>query len=105
MQKDRDILLQGKGIFYDDEDGFMLDFPDSSTILQRYREQGVFSQADVIEAMKNTLVVDDFEEIVLNKDIKMPSLYPNLSHEEKVKKLKAIVGKEWNKDKQHIPKT
>ncbi|MDO6628760.1 PHP domain-containing protein [Bacillus cereus] len=102
--KDRDILLQGKGIFYDDEDGFMLDFPDSSTILQRYREQGVFSQADVIEAMKNTLVVDDFEEIVLNKDIKMPSLYPNLSHEEKVKKLKEIVGKEWNKDKQHIPK-
>lgn len=99
----RDLLLQGKGIFYDDEDGFILDYPSSETLYERYDAQGVFTQEQVTQALQNTCIVDDFEEIILNKDIKMPTIYPHLSHKEKVNKLKKIVQKEWNKDKQHIP--
>src|SRR5690606_41819925 len=100
----RDDLLKGKGIFYPEEDGFILDYPDTETILKRYREQGVFSKNQVIDALKNTHIVYDFEDIKMTKEIKMPSLYPKLSHEEKMTKLKNILTKEWRKDKEEIPK-
>lgn len=104
QEKDRDEFLQGKDVFYDDEEGFILDYPDSDTIFQRYGEQGVFTSEQVEQALKNTLVIDDFEDIYMDKEIKMPTLYPELTHEEKVKKLKDIITLEWKKDMKDIPK-
>lgn len=98
----RDDLLKGKGVYYPEEDGFVLDYPDSDTIFQRYERQGVFTKEQVESALKNTWIVDDFEEIEMNKEIKMPSLYPKLTHEEKIKKLKQIITKEWQKDKKEL---
>jgi DNA polymerase III alpha subunit len=102
QSKDRDELLAGKNIHYDDEEGFVLDYPDSDTIYQRYEKQGVFTKDQITEALKNTLVMDDFEDINVDKEIKMPSIYPGWSHEKKFKKLVNIVGEEWLKDKKHI---
>lgn len=98
----RDDLLKGKGVYYPEEDGFVLDYPDSDTIFQRYERQGVFTKEQVESALKNTWIVDDFEDIEMNKEIKMPSLYPKLTHEEKIKKLKQIITKEWQKDKKEL---
>ena len=100
--KDRDDLLKGKGIFYPEEDGFILDYPISSTILERYERQGVFSQEQVISALQNTLIAREFEDIKMDKEIKMPTLYPNLTHQEKVEKLKDTITKEWRIDKREI---
>lgn len=100
--KYRTIFLNGKGIFYPEEEGFILDYPDSDTIFDRYEEQGVFTRKQVESSLMNTLIIDDFEDIMMDKEIKMPSLYPKLSHEEKVSKLKKIITKEWIKDKNHI---
>lgn len=102
--KYRTIFLNGKGIFYPEEEGFILDYPDSDTIFKRYEEQGVFTREQVEESLKNTWIIDEFENIEMDKEIKMPSLYPNLTHEEKVSKLKGIITKEWILDKEHIPK-
>jgi DNA polymerase III alpha subunit len=98
----RDLLLKGRGMFYEDEDGFVMDYPTIDTIFQRFKEQGVFTKEQVQQALKNTLIVDDFDEIIMNKDIKMPSIYPNLTHEQKVQKLKEIINREWVYDRQHI---
>lgn len=101
----RDLLLKGKGINYPEEDGFILDYPEPQKIFERFEKQGVFTKDQVEQSLRNTLIVDTFEEIVMDKDaFKMPSIYPNLSHEEKVYKLKEIIVEEWKKDKENIPK-
>lgn len=101
---DRDDLLKGKGIFYPEEDGFILDYPDSEIIFNRYKEQGVFTEEQVKQALENTHIVYEFEDIEMSKEIKMPTLYPDLTHREKVNKLKKTITKEWREDKKEIPR-
>lgn len=100
----RDLFLKGKDIHYPEEEGFILDYPTSDKIFERFEKQGVFTRKQIERALENTLIVDDFEEIKMSKDIKMPSIYQELSHEEKIKKLKKIVNEEWEKDRKNIPK-
>lgn len=100
----RDDLLRGKGIFYDEEEGFIMDYPTAETALERFEEQGVFTREEVLSAFENTLIARDFEELNINKDIKMPTLYPNKTHEEKIKILKKIVNNAWVEDRKHIKK-
>ena len=100
----RDDLLRGKGIFYDEEEGFIMDYPTAETALERFEEQGVFTREEVLSAFENTLIARDFEELDINKNIKMPTLYPDKTHEEKIKMLKAIVNGAWIQDRKHIPK-
>ncbi|UUV46994.1 DNA polymerase III alpha subunit [Bacillus phage vB_BanS-Thrax5] len=102
--KYRDLLLKGKGIFYPEEEGFIMDYPTSDKVFERFEQQGVFTREQVESALQNTWIVDDFEEIQMDKEIKMPSIYPELNHEEKMKKLKEIINKEWVEDRKHIPK-
>ena len=101
---ERDGLLKGKRISYDDEDAFVLDFPDYDTMYDRFLQQGILSNAQIREAMDNTLIFDDCEPIDINKEIKMPSIYKDLSPEERVKLLRKIVYEKFEeiKKKDHI---
>lgn len=102
--KDRLDFLRGKGINYGDEDSFMLDFPDYDTFFRRFQEQGVLSDEQIERAIANTLIFRGCEDIEINKEIKMPSIYPNLSHEEKVDELKRHVSKQFKEivKREHI---
>jgi DNA polymerase III alpha subunit len=102
QDKDRTEFLNGKNIYYPEEEGFILDYPSSEDIFNRYEQQGVFTEEQVESALKNTLIIDEFEDIKLSKDIKMPSIYPDKTHEEKMVILKEIIKDEWGKDKQAI---
>lgn len=84
----RDILLKGKEIYYQDEEGFILDYPTSVTIFERYKEQGILSEQEVFKALNNTLIFNECEDLKFNKDIKMPSLYP---HEDVNKRLRDML--------------
>ena len=99
--KYRDLLLKGKGINYPEEDGFILDYPTYDEILKRYKIQGVFSEEEVIKALNNTLIFDEFEEIHFDKEIKMPSIYRDI---DKNKKLKEIINENWKIEKEQIAK-
>lgn len=100
----RDLLLRGKGIFYPEEDGFIMDYPTSEQVFERFEKQGVFTREQVEDAMRNTCIVDTFEDIIMTKEIKMPTIYPTFTHEEKMVKLKEIINNEWKKDRVHVPK-
>lgn len=93
--KERLDFLRGKGINYGDEDSFVLDFPDYDTFFERFQKQGVLSDEQIERAIANTLVFRDCEDLEIDKEIKMPSIYPNLSHEEKVDELKRHVAKRF----------
>jgi DNA polymerase III alpha subunit len=96
---DRDLFLKGKGLRYEDEDGFILDYPDYETIIERYKEQNVLTDNQIKEAITNTLIFDKCEDLVFTKEVKMPTIYPN---EDSNKKLKSIIVEKWNVEKKNI---
>lgn len=102
QSKDRLEYLKGKGITYGDEDSFVLDYPDYQTVVERYKKQGVLDNKQIHQALENTLLLDDCEEIKLDKTIKMPNIYPFLTPEERYNTLEKIVYKKWEEEKQNI---
>lgn len=80
---ERAELLKGKHINYGDEDEFILDFPDYYTMFARFKKQGVLDDWQITQAIANTLIFDECEEIGIDKTIKMPNIYPNLSLDER----------------------
>lgn len=88
--KTRIEFLNGKGINYGDEDSFVLDYPSYDELIKRYKIQGVFSESQVEEAIKNTLVFDECDEVDVNKTPKMPTLYPEKTTEEKYQMLEDL---------------
>ena len=103
--KDRLKFLKGKGINYGDEDSFVLDFPDYDTVVERYKKQGLLSDWQIKEAMDNTLIFDECEELHFDKEIKMPTIYPNYTQEEKDKELAKHLSEKWNKEKVNVDKS
>ena len=100
----RDIFLRSKDINYPEEEGFIIDFPDTDTLIDRFEKQEVLTPMQVKEAFNSTLVVREFEGVNIDTDIKMMSLYPDETHEQKMKRLKTIINKAWVEDRKHIPK-
>lgn len=93
--EDRLKFLKGKGINYGDEDSFILDFPDYDEMFSRFKKQNILSDEQIHKAINNTLIFDDCEDIYIDKSIKMPSIYPNLSADEKIDELKKHISNKF----------
>lgn len=94
-REERLQLLHGKGVTHDDEDTFILDFPTDEEMFNRFQKQNVLSENDIETAIQNTLVFDDCEEILLDHNIKMPTIYSELTPSERVKELKSIINQRF----------
>lgn len=94
-KQERLELLKGKHINYGSEDDFILDFPTAETMIERFKRQGVLSDKQIREAIENTLLFDDCEEIQLDYSIKMPTIYPNLTPKQRVSLLKKEINKKF----------
>lgn len=105
--KKRDIFLASRGISYEDEYGWYLDFPDYNTAVKRFVEQDVLTREQAVQALDETLVFEEVEEYtshIFNKDkIKLPTIYPDKTQEEKDEILSEIVWSEWEKTKKDVP--
>lgn len=97
QRQQRKDFLDGKDIRYDDEDGFLLDYPCYDDLLERFAKQGVLTRRDAEAALEQTLVFFDCEDIVLNREIKMPTLYPDKTPDEKIEILSKIVNSKFDK--------
>ena len=102
--QDRIKFLNGKGMNYGDEDSFILDFPDYDTIVERYKKQGLLSGWQIQEALDNTLIFDECEELYFDKEIKMPTIYPGYTQEEKNHELAKHLSEKWEQEKKHVDK-
>ncbi len=98
--KYRDLFLKAKGIIYEEESGFCLDYPDSDTILDRYAKQGVLTREEAESALNNTLVFDKSEGIYIDKEFKIPKVVDGDSNTI----LKKLINEGWNKEKHNVPK-
>lgn len=96
--KYRDLFLNAKGMYYEDESNFILDYPDSDTIIERYRAQGVLSDEQIREALDNTLIFDNADGIKLDKEFKIPKVTEGNSDAV----LRKIICDAWKEEKKHI---
>src|SRR5699024_11500348 len=88
---------------YPTENGFTIDYPSISEIVDRLKLQGALTDAQIEEPITNTLVARYFEGVARNKEIKMPSHYSGKSHEEKIQILKGLINEKWEEDRKEIP--
>ena len=98
----RDKVLEYKKIFYDDnENGWDMDYPSFNEIYNRFVEQGVLNEENILVSMLNTNIFnsDKFEEIIFDKNFKIPCVYPNTTYEERCNIFKDIITKEYQKEK------
>lgn len=103
----RTDFLVSKGLTYPDEEGWFLDYPDGDTAYERFANQCILSHSEICDAMDNTgvfLEVEEYDSPIFNSDIKMPSLFPSLSQEEKNAKYRELVWGGWEEYKKSIPK-
>lgn len=105
----RDSILQAKGVHYEDEDGWFMDYPDDTTVMERFLTQGVFTTEEIQKAMDNTDIIlsfNDYDSVpIFSKDIKLPTLYPNLSIDEKNKIYRKLINEKLEEYLKHIPKS
>lgn len=103
---ERSDLIAGKGINYgedESEDGFFMDYPDYDTLFQRFKKQGVFTDSEIEEFIDRTNMFEECEDIVLNKDFKVPTIYPELSRKERCEKLIELINHKWDEYKVNVP--
>ena len=96
--KYRDLFLKAKGIIYEEENDFILDYPDYDEIVKRYEIQGVLNKNQIRNALENTLVFENIDcSNYITDDIKLPSISdtPNEA-------LKEILNNSWENIKSEI---
>jgi DNA polymerase III alpha subunit len=97
----REQILKYKGISYPEEDGWYMDYPEAETFINRFREQGVLTDEQIFTAIMNTnIFVNGCEDIVLDRSFKIPTIYGNLTYEEKCQKYKDILNKAYKAEKE-----
>lgn len=99
----RDMRLEANHLVYEDEGNWFMDFPSEEEAYRRFEEQGVLSPAQIREAMDNTNVFLEFEDIEFDKGKKLPTIYPNLTQEERNEKYRELVTSKWEEYKKTVP--
>ncbi|MEG1353731.1 MAG: PHP domain-containing protein [Bacilli bacterium] len=95
----RNQILKYKKIEYADENGWYLDYPNSKEIYNRFKKQGVLSDKEILTSMMNTnIFVTECNNIVFDKEFKIPIAYPKTTYDERVKIFKDILNEEYRKE-------
>lgn len=96
--------LEANHITYENEDGFFMDYPSDDEVFRRFKEQGVFSDAQIREAMANTDIFLTFEDVVLDKSKKLPSLDLDLTQEQRNEKYRQLIRDQWKAYRDTVPR-
>jgi DNA polymerase III alpha subunit len=105
QSRDRDDFLLSKHIEYEDEQGWYMDYPDGNEVVRRFQQQEVLNSSQIKEALNNTnilLEVEEYKSKVFEKVLKLPSLYPEKTQEEKDSILEKLIWNEWDKEKVNV---
>jgi DNA polymerase III alpha subunit len=103
---ERSDFLKSKGIDYPDEGGWLLDYPDGDEAYRRFADQGVLSHSQIMDAISATnvfLEVEEYKSPCFTKAVKMPTLHPDKTQEEKDEIYEKLVWDLWNSEKASIP--
>ncbi|MGL4452253.1 MAG: hypothetical protein ACRCTZ_13805, partial [Sarcina sp.] len=95
--EDRDYYLKSRGLIYEEENGWYLDYPTYDELFSRFDSQGIFTPFQIEEAIENTNKILNFDEILLDRSLKVPILkkYKHLTQEDRNEMFRKILRKEW----------
>lgn len=97
----RDQILKYKNITYPEETGWYMDYPDTKTVIQRFKKQGILTDEEILRAIMNTNVfVSECEDITLDRKFKIPSVHKGKTYDEKCNIYKNILNKAYSKEKE-----
>lgn len=101
--KERDNYLESRKIKYPEEDGWFMDYPSDEEAFNRFIEQGILNEEQIKQAMNNTDLILEFDDIYFDKEIKLPILpkYIKESQEFRDRELMKLVNEKW-KEVKHI---
>lgn len=104
QMKDRDDLLESAHISYEDESHWFMDFPTYDILFSRFQQQGVLSDEQIKQAIDNTNVLMDFDDIVLDRSLKVPVVKSlrDKTQQERNEEFERIVWDEWEQQKWDI---
>ena len=96
----RNQIQQYKKSSNSDEDGWYLDYPDTPTIIKRLQEQGVLNDEQIMRSIMNSCIFASEENtpIVIDKSFKIPTLYPELSYEERCEIYKKLLSEGYKNE-------
>lgn len=92
------LVSKEKRKAYDDEEEWFMDYPDGDTAVQRFREQGVLTEAEITEAINRTncfLEVEEYECDIFDDSLKLFSLHPDWTQEQKNAEYLRLVDEGW----------
>jgi len=95
----RSDFLLSKDMNYPDEQGWYLDYPDEKTTYERFAQQGVLSGDQISAAISQTDIfaeVQPYDSDIFTDEIKMPSLYPGWTQEEKNAEYERLIWSGWD---------
>lgn len=96
----RDLLLRRKGIRYEEESGWTLDFPSGEELFYRFEIQNVVPADLIMESFRNTLKIAEECEAydIIKYELKIPvaKIHRHLLPQERKDLLKKIVYDEFN---------
>lgn len=98
LEKDageRSFALASKGIHYEDEEGWYMDYPPDDITKKRFMDQNIFSEEQIVKAMDNADIVLEFDDFEFDKEIKLPTLYPDKTQDEKNKIYSQLITKNF----------
>lgn len=108
QSQDRDDFLLSKGIKYEDEEGWFLDYPDGDEAYSRFEQQGILTHDQIDEAMSNTntfLDVEVYDSEVFDANLKLPTL-PRMkgwTQEQRDEAYERTVWQGWEHYKEAVP--
>lgn len=100
--QDRTDFLTSKEIYYEDEEGWYLDYPDGAEAVHRFQEQGILSDEQILDAINQTNVflnVEEYDCDIFDDSVKLFSLHPDWTQEQKDAEYERLVWKGWEQDK------
>jgi len=104
--QERDDYLLSRGIEYPEENNWYLDWPSYDEAVERFQNQGILNNEQIQEALSNTNIfekVEPYTSVVFNPEIiKLPTLYPMNSQEEKNQILESLIWEQWTKEKKNV---
>lgn len=99
----RQYRLEANKLFYADEGEFLLHVPSVDEIFARFKQQGVLPTNYVMEAVNNTLIFRDCEKLCITNERKLPTVYPQLTHQEKSDMYRGLVLSGYKEKCAHLP--
>lgn len=76
------------------------DYPDEQTVIDRLRAQGILNEDEIREAIDMTDTICLFDDIEFDTSRKLPTIYPDLTQEERNQKYLDLVWGAWERDKE-----